>query len=65
MSLTRERTVWCDGKGCPSWAQSAEPAKLFRMDLRAGGWTRVDGKDYCPACAKKAKRSAARKAKRP
>jgi hypothetical protein len=53
VSLTRTITIWCDGRRCTSWAESIEKARELRSYLRRGGWSRVDGKDYCPACSKK------------
>jgi len=55
MSITREVTVWCDGKpdgeDCPRWVQASATARALRTDLRRGGWTRAGTQDFCPSCS--------------
>lgn len=36
--------------GCPWWTQDGSNTAMIRRNAKAGGWVRVDGRDYSPAC---------------
>ena len=60
MSTTREHTIWCDGKKCGRWAQTAGRVRELKADLQHDGWMFFtkragfpQGHALCPACATK------------
>ena len=64
MSISREVTVWCDGKtddgnDCSRWIQGYTTAAELRADLRRGGWRQEGKQDFCPSCSEQ-RRSAGR-----
>lgn len=48
MSLSRYVTVFCDTPECSLWAGQEETAAAARRVAKRAGWTRRDGRDYCP-----------------
>jgi hypothetical protein len=61
VSITKTLTIVCDNSKCGQWTSSPIDstgqfhAREARRDASRGGWTYVDGKDYCRECSKKRK----------
>lgn len=56
VSITVTTDVFCDGPDCADWVHGTTGtrpnAAEARSNARRYGWKRIDGKDYCPDCAK-------------
>lgn len=50
MSVSTEKTIWCDGPGCVEWEQQQRTAAEIRRSLKRIGWTHERGRDFCPDC---------------
>lgn len=59
MGIVIETLLFCDGIGCPmdgpygEGDARAERGAQLRRQAKNSGWTRRNGKDFCPDCSAK------------